>query len=87
MNTSPKIQTVTVGRERLTLKLADGRTITAPLAWYPTLLAASASDRRQWRLCGAGRGVHWTALDYHLSAAGILDGAKEQVREALALAV
>ena len=80
MNTSPKIQDVTVGRERLTLKLADGRTTTAPLAWYPTLEAASAAERRLWRLCAAGRGVHWTALDYHLSAAGVLRGAPEGKR-------
>ena len=78
MNTSPKIQVVTVGRERLTLKLTDGRSITAPLAWYPTLEAASLAERRQWRLCGAGRGVHWTALDFHLSAEGVLRGAPEQ---------
>lgn len=77
MNTSAKIQDVTVGRERLTLELTDGRVITAPLAWYPTLEAASVSERRQWRLCGAGRGVHWTALDYHLSAEGVLQGARE----------
>ena len=80
MNTSPKIQDVTVGRERLTLKLTDGRSITAPLAWYPTLEAATASERRQWQLCGAGRGVHWTALDYHLSAEGVLRGAPEMKR-------
>jgi hypothetical protein len=84
MNTSPKIESVTVGRERLTLKLTDGRSITAPLAWYPTLEAATASERRQWRLCGAGRGVHWTALDYHLSAEGVLRGAREAVSAAVA---
>ena len=69
-----------MGRERLTLRLTDGRTITAPLAWYPTLEAASAAERRLWRLCGAGRGVHWTALDYHLSAEGVLRGAPEVKR-------
>ncbi|PHX94789.1 MAG: hypothetical protein CK546_05870 [Pedosphaera sp.] len=80
MNTSPKIQDVTVGHECLTLNLAVGRTITAVLAWYPTLEAASAAERRLWRLCAAGRGVHWTALDYHLSAEGVLRGAPEGKR-------
>ena len=32
------VENVTVTRDTLELELADGRTVTAPLAWYPRLL-------------------------------------------------
>jgi len=43
--------------------LADGREISAPLAWFPRLRDASEIDRNNWRLIGKGIGVHWPDLD------------------------
>ncbi len=77
MNSSAKVKNVTVRRQTLTVELADGRVIGAPLTWYPTLLQAPARQLRQWKLCGAGTGIHWPALDYHLSVEGLLRGARE----------
>src|SRR4051794_23912272 len=45
--------------ERLVVYLADGRQLSAPLAWFPRLLEASAEQRRNWRLIGRGHGIHW----------------------------
>ena len=58
-------------------ELTDGRVIGAPLTWYPTLLEATARQLRRWKACGAGTGIHWPALDYHLSVEGLLRGARE----------
>ena len=58
----------------MSVKLSDGRTITVPLVWYPRLLKASASARRNWELCGAGSGIHWPDADEDLSIAGLLRG-------------
>jgi hypothetical protein len=65
---------VEVSADTLSVELADGRTITVPLAWYPRLAHASAEERRSWRLLGGGRGIHWPALDEDISVANLLAG-------------
>ncbi len=67
-------QHVTVSDDTLTVTLNDGRTISVPIAWYPRLLHASRSERRNWRLIGEGQGIHWPAIDEDLSVAGLLMG-------------
>lgn len=56
----------------LTVRLADGREISAPLEWFPKLRAASPEARREWRLVGGGIGLHWPQLDEDISVAGLL---------------
>jgi hypothetical protein len=65
---------VEVSADALTVELADGRTIAAPLAWYPRLAHASARERTTWRLLGGGLGIHWPALDEDISVANLLAG-------------
>ncbi len=65
---------VEVSDDTVSVDLADGRTIAAPLAWYPRLAHASAEERRSWRLLGGGRGIHWPALDEDISVANLLAG-------------
>ncbi len=60
--------------DAIILDLSDGRTVTAPLAWYPRLLHGTARERRHWRLIGGGEGVHWPELDEDVSVEGLLDG-------------
>ncbi|MEB3202625.1 MAG: DUF2442 domain-containing protein [Synechococcus sp.] len=59
----------------LVVELEDGRTISAPLAWYPRLLHASQEDRDAWEVAGAGFGIHWPTIDEDLSVDGLLRGA------------
>src|SRR5437588_1849020 len=65
---------VEVSEDTLSVELADGRTIAAPLAWYPRLAHATAEERSSWRLIGSGRGIHWPALDEDISVANLLSG-------------
>lgn len=58
----------------LTVELADGRVISVPIAWYPRLTHGSVSERDNWRLIGAGHGVHWPDLDEDISVEGLLAG-------------
>jgi hypothetical protein len=58
----------------LTVELADGRTISAPLAWYPRLVHGSPEERGSWRLLGGGRGIHSPALDEDVSVGNLLVG-------------
>jgi hypothetical protein len=55
--------------EAVSIELSDGRTVTAPLTWYPRLLHGSAR-----RLIGAGAGIRWPDLDEDLSVEGVLAG-------------
>ncbi|OGB81065.1 MAG: hypothetical protein A2535_01115 [Burkholderiales bacterium RIFOXYD2_FULL_59_8] len=68
MNTSPKA--VHFDNDKLWGSLADGRTIAAPLAWFPRLLQATPAQRAQVELSKSG--LHWDALDEDISVAGLL---------------
>ena len=68
-------QNLTVSDEALVVDLADGRTITAPLAWFPRLSHGSATERGNWRLIGGGEGIHWPDLDEDISVEKPLGGA------------
>jgi len=71
--------------DALTVDLADGRTITVPLAWFPRLLHGTAAERSNWRLIGSGQGIHWPALDEDLSVASLLAGRRSsETQESLA---
>ena len=41
-------ESVAVTDDTLTLDLADGRTISLPVAWYPRLLYATPDERAHW---------------------------------------
>jgi hypothetical protein len=70
----PRAQAVDFGVDTLIVHLEDGRSISAPLEWFPRLRDASDADRRQWRLIGRGVGIHWETLDEDLSVRGLLEG-------------
>lgn len=65
---------VVVTDDTLTVELADGRSIAAPIAWYPRLMYATAVERRTWRFIGRGRGIHWPAIDEDVSVDNLLSG-------------
>src|SRR5262245_41457889 len=70
----PAAEQVLLTEDTLSVELSDGRTISAPLAWYPRLLHGTARERRNWRLIGRGQGIHWESLDEDISVEGLLAG-------------
>jgi len=70
----PLLINVFITDDTLTVELADGRTLSVPLAWYPRLVYASPEERKQWRTIGPGIGIHWPALDEDISIEGLLAG-------------
>jgi hypothetical protein len=56
----------------LTVFLADGRTVSVPLDWFPRLKAATPAQRENWRLLGQGIGIHWPQIDEDISIEGLL---------------
>ena len=71
---APRAERVRVTKEALVVDLVDGRTIMAPLAWYPRLLHGSPQERSNWRLIGCGDGIHWPDLDEDVGIDGLLAG-------------
>jgi hypothetical protein len=65
---------VRVSEETLSVLLADGRTISVPLEWYPRLHRASPAQRANWRLIGQGDGIHWPDIDEDISTIGLPEG-------------
>ncbi len=65
---------VRVTDDALIVDLSDGRTVSAPLAWYPRLLHGSAAERNDHQMIGRGIGIHWPQLDEDISIEGILSG-------------
>ena|SRR5438876_11793800 len=65
---------VRVTNDALVVYLADGRTVSVPLQWYPRLAEATAAERRRWELIGPGIGIHWPAVDEDISIEGLLRG-------------
>lgn len=72
----PRIQArhVEVSDDVLTVLLADGRTISAPLEWYPLLYHATPAQRANRRLIGEGDGIHWPDVDVDISTMMLIDG-------------
>ena len=70
MTTSPKA--VRFDDDTLWVSLSDGRTIAAPLAWFPRLLEAAPEQRAMVELSKGG--LHWDSLDEDISVAGLLAG-------------
>ena len=76
MTTSPKA--VRFDEDTLWVSLSDGRTIAAPLAWFPRLLEAAPEQRALVELSKGG--LHWDALNEDISVAGLLAGQPDQTR-------
>lgn len=77
MSTLPvKFEPLAVGvsftDDAICIALADGREISAPLAWFPRLQKASPEQRKKWRLIGGGVGIHWEAVDEDISVESLL---------------
>jgi hypothetical protein len=65
---------VRVSDDALIIDLSDGRTVSAPLAWYPRLLNGTPAERDYHQLIGEGLGIHWPQLDEDINIEGILAG-------------
>lgn len=73
---------LTITSESLTVELADGRSLSIPLAWYPRLTQASEAERANWHLLGGGYAIEWPDLDEHIGIAGLLAGRRSGESEA-----
>lgn len=71
---SLQISEVKVTGEAIIFLMVDGRSITAPLWWYPRLNAASPEQRDQWEILPFGDAVGWEEIDEYISAKALIIG-------------
>jgi hypothetical protein len=69
-----RARSVRVSEDALAVDLLDGRTVIAPLAWYPRLWHGSPDERNHCELFGDGTYIHWPDLDEDLTVAALLAG-------------
>ena len=78
MNTAaddePRIVALEVTEDAIRARLADGRTVSVPLAWSWRLIGATPAQRKRFEIIGGGEGVHWPDIDEDISARGMLQG-------------
>ena len=70
----PKIVSVTITDDTLSVDLEDGRTIAVPIGWYPRLAHGTPAERANVQISGAGYGMHWSELDEDIGIEGLLLG-------------
>src|SRR5438552_14515575 len=75
MQPPPAITEVLVNDEVLAFRLEDGRFISVPIAFYPTLALATAEERARFEVNGSS--AYWPELDADIGAEGLLAGARE----------
>jgi hypothetical protein len=73
-SSEPRIIGLKVTNESIIAQLADGRTVSVPLAWSWRLSEATPAQRNNFEMLGNGQGVHWPDVDEDISAVGMLCG-------------
>ena len=66
--------------ENLWLELADGRSLSVPLTYFPRLLNATPDQRQKYIVSGGGTGLHWDGLDEDISVSALLLGIGDRTR-------
>jgi hypothetical protein len=72
---------VRIAENALTILLKDGRSVTAPLEWFPKLLAASPEEREEYEIVGAGGLIDWPELEESILIRRFLHQSAEGIRK------
>ena len=80
--TLPRATGVSSTDDTLTIELSDGRTLSVPIAWYPRLAHATATERRHWRLIGGGEGIELPSVEEDISVESLIAGRSSRESQA-----
>ena len=81
-----RVKNVNFTEDSISVDLMDGRTIIAPLIWYPRLYHATSEQLADWQISGGGYGIHLPEIDEDLSTEGLLRGAPAPSQQHLEVA-
>ncbi len=77
----PRVAHVSFGRDKLSVEISDGRTVSVPLEWYPRLRHATAAERADWHVMEDSDGrdiIFWEQLDEMIPVVALLSGIKSR---------
>ncbi|MFO7922846.1 MAG: DUF2442 domain-containing protein [Bacteroidales bacterium] len=57
---------------KMYVSLEDGRELSIPIDWFPSLRDATEKQRNNWRFIGNGEGIHWEDLDEDILVENLL---------------
>ena len=57
---------------KMHIVLDDGRELSVPINWFPTLRDATSEQRNNWRFIGDGEGIHWDEPDEDILVENLL---------------
>lgn len=72
MNKSSNATNISFDDVKMYIVLEDGRELSIPIDWFPSLRDATRQQRDNWRLIGDGEGIHWEDLDEDILVEGLL---------------
>ncbi len=72
LNIEPVAVEIFINDDELIVHLADGRSLSIPLVWYPRLWHGTKAERENWQLLGGGYAIEWPDLDEHIGIQGLL---------------
>ena len=73
INKSKKAINVVFSDSKMIICLEDGRELSIPLEWFPSLRNATAKQLKKWRFIGNGEGIHWDEIDEDVSVENLLE--------------
>ncbi|MBV6492750.1 MAG: hypothetical protein LDLANPLL_00747 [Turneriella sp.] len=62
-----KLTKISFQNDTMNIFLDNGRILNVPLKGFPRLLNAAPKQRNNYRLSGAGTGIHWPDIDEDLN--------------------
>lgn len=68
------VRNVAVTADSIVVDLADGRSFSVPISWYPRLAHGTPGERANWELIGGGEGIHWPLLDEDVHVSNLIAG-------------
>jgi len=77
----PRVRTVSVTEELLTVHMEDQRVVSVPLSWYPRLVYATSDERNDWRVFEDSDGrdiIFWERLDELIPVVALLTGIRSR---------
>ncbi|MGD9732646.1 MAG: DUF2442 domain-containing protein [Desulfamplus sp.] len=57
---------INIDNRYIHVELNDGRILSTPLSWYPVLLSADDSERKNYKLIARKTMIEWESLDLHI---------------------
>lgn len=77
IDVQPRVEGVEFSGHSLSIRLHDGRMISAPLSWYPRLQAATPQEQGDWEILQDSDDrdiIHWERLDEFIPVIALLTG-------------